>query len=58
VLQERDILLASEEPDFATHRAPAGEPATAEKGMYFATYRGIFIGREPALASDAGALVA
>ena len=29
--------------------------ATAERGVYFATYRGSFVGREPALDNDAGA---
>jgi hypothetical protein len=32
--------------------------ATAERGVYFATYRGSFVGPEPALESDAGALAA
>jgi hypothetical protein len=32
--------------------------ATAEKGVYFATYRGSFVGPEPALASNAGPLAA
>ena len=32
--------------------------ATAERGAYFATYRGSFLGPEPARESDAGALAA
>jgi hypothetical protein len=32
--------------------------ATAEKGVYFATYRGSFVGPELALANDGGALAA
>ena len=32
--------------------------ATAERGTYFATYRGSFVGPESALESDAGALAA
>jgi len=32
--------------------------ATAERGVYFATYRGSFVGPEPALEKDAGALAA
>ena len=32
--------------------------ATAERGAYFATYRGSFLGPEPAHESDAGALAA
>ena len=32
--------------------------ATAERGVYFATYRGSFVGPETALESDAGALAA
>ena len=32
--------------------------ATAERGLYFATYRGSFVGPETALESDAGALAA
>ena len=32
--------------------------ATSERGVYFATYRGSFMGPEPALESDAGALAA
>jgi hypothetical protein len=30
--------------------------ATAERGVYFGSYRGIFIGPEPALEHDGGAL--
>jgi hypothetical protein len=32
--------------------------ATAERGTYFATYRGSFVGPEPALDNDAGSLAA
>jgi len=32
--------------------------ATAERGVYFATYRGSFLAPEAALESDAGALAA
>ena len=32
--------------------------ATAERGTYFATYRGSFVGPEPALENDAGSLAA
>jgi len=32
--------------------------ATAERGVYFATYRGSFVAPEAALESDAGALAA
>jgi hypothetical protein len=32
--------------------------ATSERGVYFATYRGSFLGPEPARASDAGTLAA
>jgi hypothetical protein len=32
--------------------------ATAERGVYFATYRGAFVGPEAALESEAGALAA
>ena len=32
--------------------------ATAERGCYFATYRGSFVGPEPALETDAGILAA
>ena len=32
--------------------------ATAERGCYFATYRGSFVGPEPALETDAGTLAA
>ena len=32
--------------------------ATAERGVYFATYRGSFVDPESALESDAGALAA
>ena len=32
--------------------------ATAERGVYFATYRGSFVGPEPALENDDGALAA
>jgi len=32
--------------------------ATAERGVYFATCRGSFVGPEPALDNDAGAIAA
>ena len=32
--------------------------STAERGTYFATYRGPFVGPEPALESEAGAIAA
>ena len=32
--------------------------ATAERGTYFATYRGSFVGPEPALENEAGAIAA
>jgi len=32
--------------------------ATSERGVYFASYRGSFVGPEAALESDAGALAA
>ena len=32
--------------------------ATAERGVYFATYRGSFVGPEPALETETGALAA
>jgi hypothetical protein len=32
--------------------------ATAERGVYFATYRGSFVGPEPALDGDGGNLAA
>lgn len=32
--------------------------ATSERGVYFATYRGSFMGPEPALENDAGSLAA
>jgi len=32
--------------------------ATSERGVYFATYRGSFLGPEPARDSEAGALAA
>jgi hypothetical protein len=32
--------------------------ATSERGVYFATYRGSFLGPEPARESDAGTLAA
>jgi hypothetical protein len=32
--------------------------ATSERGVYFATYRGSFLGPEPARENDAGALAA
>jgi hypothetical protein len=32
--------------------------ATAERGVYFATYRGSFLGPEPALENDGDALAA
>ena len=32
--------------------------ATAERGVYFATYRGSFVGPEPVLETETGALAA
>jgi hypothetical protein len=32
--------------------------ATADRGTYFATYRGSFVGPEPALENDGGSLAA
>jgi len=37
---------------------PAELVITSERGVYFATYRGSFLGPEPARESEAGALAA